>query len=346
MEDSGLLFPHTKLFIAEPPVSGGTFGAVVLLRETETGPAAGTEASLGFVLSRTAMNMQTTITGPMLALAILSSAVNAEEADGKPAGELLFERYGCTNCHGADGIHPTSKYVPVLRGKPADYLYENAAAIFGGEHMSGKTQFMHDQFCVGETPEEGCYPTPSAGDLRVIADWLAGNSELPEKKQTPQALYVTSVQAYEQLQTKGDKALLIDVRSRAEVAFLGMATEADANIPYMTVGSFDEWDEKKKTFKMAPNSEFVMRVEELVGEKGLGKDSPIYLMCRSGSRSAKASRLLSLAGYINVYNITDGYEGDKARQGPRKGERVVNGWKNAGLPWTYKLEKDAMYWEL
>jgi rhodanese-related sulfurtransferase len=259
---------------------------------------------------------------------------------------MLFEKHGCTNCHGADGIHPTSKYVPVLRGKPADYLYENAAAIFGGEHKSGKTQFMHDQFCVGETPEEGCYPTPKLADLKVIANWLAGNGEIPEKKQTPQALYVTSVEAYEQVREKGDTALFIDVRSRAEVAFLGMPTDAHANIPYMTVGSFDEWDDKKKTFKMSPNSEFVMRIEALVSERGLSKDSPIYLICRSGSRSAKASKLLSLAGYSNVYTVTDGYEGDKAKDGPRKGERVVNGWKNAGLPWSYKLNKDSMYWEL
>ena len=31
--------------------------------------------------------------------------------------------------------------------------------------------------------------------------------------------------------------------------------------------------------------------------------------------------------------------------GSRKGERVVNGWKNSGLPWSYKLNKSAMYWD-
>jgi hypothetical protein len=25
------------------------------------------------------------------------------------------------------------------------------------------------------------------------------------------------------------------------------------------------------------------------------------------------------------------------------GQRIVNGWKNAGLPWTYKLVKAKMY---
>jgi len=204
---------------------------------------------------------------------------------------------------------------------------------------------MHDQFCVGEAQEEGCYPVPNATNLRTIADWLGGDGNLPEKKMTPQGLYVTSVQAYEQLEALADKALLVDVRTRAEIAFIGMPTGADANIPYMTVGSFDEWDEKKHTFQMQPNSEFVKRMDELVAERGLGKERPIYLICRSGSRSAKASKILGLAGYTQVYTVTDGFEGDKAKNGARKGERVINGWKNAGLPWSYKLDKNSMYWD-
>jgi hypothetical protein len=38
-----------------------------------------------------------------------------------------------------------------------------------------------------------------------------------------------------------------------------------------------------------------------------------------------------------------GFEGDKAKDGPQKGMRVVNGWKNDGLPWTYKLVASKMY---
>jgi hypothetical protein len=29
-----------------------------------------------------------------------------------------------------------------------------------------------------------------------------------------------------------------------------------------------------------------------------------------------------------------------AKDGPQAGKRVVNGWKNAGLPWSYQLEKE------
>ena len=269
----------------------------------------------------------------------------AAEGDGAERGKQLFRVYGCTNCHGTDGIHPTSRHVPILRGKPADYIFTTASAIIRGENDSSKTRFMHDQFCVGADKEEGCYPAPSAAELRLIAGWLAGNGTLVKKKTTSQELYVSSVQAYEQLEGLGDKALFIDVRTRPEVAFLGMPTVADANIPYMTAGSFDEWDEKKKTFKLRANSGFVKRVEALAASRGLGKEDPIYLICRSGSRSAKAANILAVAGYTQVYTVTDGFEGDKAKLGPRKGERVVNGWKNTGLPWSYTLDKHAMYWE-
>lgn len=258
-------------------------------------------------------------------------------------GRTLFEKYGCTNCHGQDGIHPTSKYVPILKGKSAAYIYENANAIFGGDRSDRKVHAMHDQFCIGEEPEEGCYSVPTSKDLKTIAAWL-GSSTLSKNKRTPLDLYVTSDEAYKMIKELGDHALFVDVRTRAEVTFLGMPTDAHANIPYMTVGSFDEWDEKKKTFKLQANSKFVQRIKQLIESRGLKKDNPIFLICRSGSRSAKAARILNLVGYTNVYTVTDGFEGDKAKHGPRKGERVVNGWKNSGLPWSYKLSRDEMYW--
>jgi rhodanese-related sulfurtransferase len=263
----------------------------------------------------------------------------------RPSGQQLFEKHGCTNCHGSEGIHPTSKYAPVLKGKPADYLYRNALAIFGGDTKSSKTRFMHDQFCIGEEQEEGCYPPPLAADLRVIADWLGADAAIPSKKTTPQALYVTATEANEKLNELGDSALFVDVRTRAEVVFIGMPSNADANIPYLTTGGFEEWNDNKHTFKLIPNSAFVMRINELVTRKGLTKESPIFLICRSGSRSAKAAKLLDAVGYKNVYSVTDGFEGDKAKSGPRKGERVVNGWRNAGLPWSYRLEREKMYFD-
>ncbi len=43
--------------------------------------------------------------------------------------------------------------------------------------------------------------------------------------------------------------------------------------------------------------------------------------------------------------MIDGFEGDTPKDGERKGQRVVNGWKNANFPWGYKLVKEEMYLE-
>lgn len=172
------------------------------------------------------------------------------------------------------------------------------------------------------------------------------HAELSKKKQTSLGLYVTASEAYNMLKDHTAETLFIDVRTRAEVAFLGMPTIADANIPYMLAGDWAEWDEKKQTYKLSANSGFLPEVEKLLSKKGLNKESKIVFMCRSGSRSSKAANLLAQAGYKNVYTVTDGYEGDKAKEGAQKGQRVVNGWKNSGLPWSYKLAKEKMYWEM
>jgi len=170
--------------------------------------------------------------------------------------------------------------------------------------------------------------------------------KLPSKKQTELKLYLTASEANE-LVTKNTKdTLFLDIRTRAEINFLGMPSNADANIPYFTPDAWETFDSKKKVYKLAPNSNFLTAVEERLQAKGLSKDSTIVLMCRSGSRSAKAANLMKKAGYNKVYTIVDGYEGDKSKAAKTKGQRVVNGWKNSDLPWSYKLDQNKMYKEM
>jgi len=52
---------------------------------------------------------------------------------------------------------------------------------------------------------------------------------------------------------------------------------------------------------------------------------------------------LYVKGYKQVYVVTDGFEGDKIKDGKKKSWRLVNGWKNSDLPWSYKLNQDKMY---
>ena len=65
-------------------------------------------------------------------------------------------------------------------------------------------------------------------------------------------------------------------------------------------------------------------------------------MCQSGGRSPYAAEALHDAGYQKVYFQVEGFEGIKAKEGTDEGKRVVNGWKNAGLPWGYHLKTEKM----
>jgi rhodanese-related sulfurtransferase len=71
----------------------------------------------------------------------------------------------------------------------------------------------------------------------------------------------------------------------------------------------------------------------------------LMVMCRSGGRSAIAVNTLGKAGFKNVYNITDGFEGDRLElpESYENGKRIINGWKNSGAPWTYKLDPKLVY---
>jgi len=168
-------------------------------------------------------------------------------------------------------------------------------------------------------------------------------ASVPELKRTQLGLYLTSAEAYETA-TK-EKLLFLDVRTRAEVNFLGIPTVADANIPYMEMDNMYSWDEKKGVFKLEHNSGFMTEVQQRLKQKGLDTNAKIIVLCRSGDRSAKAADLLAKSGYKNVYSVVDGYEGDVAKEGDRKGQRAVNGWRNTNLPWTYSLAKEKMYFQ-
>jgi rhodanese-related sulfurtransferase len=169
-------------------------------------------------------------------------------------------------------------------------------------------------------------------------DW----SKLSDKKQTKLGLYMTAKQADNYIQNNMSKTLFVDIRTPAELTYLGTPSSIDAHVPFELMDT-SQWNDKKKVYRHYENKNFVADVEARMKKKGLGKDDAIVFMCRSGNRSAKAVNLMADAGYTRVYNMVDGFEGDKAKDGPTKGKRTVNGWKNAGLPWSYHLDKDVMY---
>lgn len=179
------------------------------------------------------------------------------------------------------------------------------------------------------------------------ADWAPGTTtweQLPEIKRTKLGLYLTPQQAYDMKKANPKGVALFDVRTRAEAMYVGWPGDADALVPFVEHPELmTEWDDKRHMYKLEPNQDFVPELERRLKDMGLARDATIILICRSGDRSSKAADRLQAAGFGKVYSVAEGVEGDTAKDGAQAGQRVVNGWKNTNLPWTYKLDKAKMY---
>ncbi len=161
-------------------------------------------------------------------------------------------------------------------------------------------------------------------------------TRLPKGKQTSLGLYVTSKEAYEMWRADPERIKVLDVRTFEEYVLIGHA-EMATNIP-LAFPTY-KWDANKGNYSVVPNADFVARVKE-----HFKPEDTILVTCRSGGRSAMAVNILAKEGFKKVYNITDGFEGDKVEdpESVYHGKRMKNGWKNSGCPWTYDLTPDRM----
>jgi rhodanese-related sulfurtransferase len=135
---------------------------------------------------------------------------------------------------------------------------------------------------------------------------------LPQSKRTSLGLYVTAADAFEKWKADPEKVKIIDVRTPEEFRTIGVP-EMAAKVP------------------LSASDPFVGQVKKVAKA-----DDTILVICRSGNRSAVAVEMLAKAGFRNAYTVIDGFEGDRNADptSPDYGKRTVNGWKNAGLPWT------------
>ncbi len=121
------------------------------------------------------------------------------------------------------------------------------------------------------------------------------------------------------------KAVLVDVRSKAEWSFVG--TPDLSEIEHSVV--FAEW----ACFPgMSANDQFVDDVEQVLDGS---VPSTMLFLCRSGVRSLGAAEAMrqafeSKGETVPCISIAEGFEGDKDEQERRGG---LNGWKARGLPW-------------
>jgi len=171
-------------------------------------------------------------------------------------------------------------------------------------------------------------------DIRSSVDADA----VSKRVSTKLGLYVTSADANAAIEASPE-IVFIDVRTQAEVQFVGHPASLDANIPFRFLDPELRHD-GRSAYRMVSNENFANEVRRLMIDLKMGENAPIFLICRSGGRSAAAVDILADAGFTNVWNVVDGFEGGKDQS---TGHRTVEGWRAEGLPWSYTVPAGLAY---
>lgn len=115
------------------------------------------------------------------------------------------------------------------------------------------------------------------------------------------------------------RALLVDVRTRAELTYVGLPDLREISKRVLLV----EW---QRFPDGTTNPSFLREL----ADAGASADNPVAFICRSGHRSRSAAQAATAAGYHRAYNVSEGFEGDLDANGHRG---LAGGWKVADLPW-------------
>ena len=107
---------------------------------------------------------------------------------------------------------------------------------------------------------------------------------------------------------KAGTAVLVDVRTAEERKF-GVAP-GSVHIAWQTGTA------------MIRNPRFLKELSAKIS-----RDTIVLFICRSGRRSADAAAAASKDGYLNAFNVLEGFEGADKQPGS------VSGWRHHGLPW-------------
>jgi len=165
---------------------------------------------------------------------------------------------------------------------------------------------------------------------------------------------IKSIEAFDMLNTVPD-SYLIDIRTQAEYQFVGHPFKA-YNFPYMFLTAQFNKDGEKPAYPLTKNKGFL----EQIG-KVFKKTDNLLVLGRDGSRSAQAAKELVGAGFKNVFEVEDGFEGPEFpffedpnrqkfyRQLAKRNNiygfehRRYYGWQAWGLPWTYDMDPKYIY---
>ena len=128
---------------------------------------------------------------------------------------------------------------------------------------------------------------------------------------------LTPPEVYEGLAGK-DSAVLVDCRAPAEWHFTGIADLSGIGKKPVLVAIADETGR--------PNPDFVEEIKAV-----MDPSTPVFVMCRVGGRSANACRSQVEAGFTNLINMAEGFEGRANENGHRNS---FEGWRFHDLQWV------------
>lgn len=116
---------------------------------------------------------------------------------------------------------------------------------------------------------------------------------------------------------QAEQAVLVDVRTAEERKFVGHVP-GSVHVAWATGTA------------LTRNPRFVRELESKLGSNG-GKEAVALLLCRSGKRSVLAAEAAAAAGFVHIFNVLEGFEGeiDAAQQRGKD-----DGWRYHGLPWV------------
>ncbi len=149
--------------------------------------------------------------------------------------------------------------------------------------------------------------------MSSLSDILSAARATAEQSGLPYEGAVTPAQAWEILQ-HAPSAKLVDVRSRQELDLVGRIPGA----VHIEWSFYPDWK---------PNPDFVAQLKMQVDPESL-----VLFICRTGGRSNNAAIAAHHAGYNEVYNVLQGFEGEANAE---KQRGAINGWRVAGLPWSH-----------
>ena len=133
---------------------------------------------------------------------------------------------------------------------------------------------------------------------------------------------ITPPEAWEILQSN-QNATLFDVRTIMEFDYVGHPVGA-VNIPWQESPNWVIDENFPEKVEQTLQAKYRTEIDKDI------KSLPLLTICRSGKRSQAAAEALKNNGFRDLYNVDEGFEGDRDGKSHRS---KINGWRYHNLPW-------------